>query len=198
MSKTLRTGILVLLISLLLTSFSAATAGPMDSLKVTVDEVMQVLKASELDQDLKREKLSTTIRGAFDFASMAQRILARNWKKASPQERQQFTALLSALMEKSYIGNIEAYTDEKVAFVKERIKKNNAAIDTLILTDSKEIPVSYRMLLRDGDWKVYDVIVESVSFVNSYRSSYGEIIKKNGMTGLLAKMEEKLTQLQEQ
>ncbi len=197
MFRTARTCFSILFLSLLLINPCWAAATPMATLQETVTEVMEILKTGKLETATTRTELAGIIRDSFDFKSMAQRILARNWKKTSPQERDKFIGLLAELLENSYIGNIEAYTDEKVEFVKERIKKKNAAIDTLIVTKTKEIPVSYRMIQRGETWKVYDVIVESVSFVNSYRDSYGQIIKKSGMSGLLAKMEEKLALAEE-
>lgn len=198
MLKATRIVLLFALCTLLLTSLSWAGPSPMEQVKETIDKVIEIIKSQDLNRDAKREKLSATIRSSFDFTSMSQRILAQNWRKTSPQEREQFIRLLAELLERSYIGNIENYTDEKVEFVKERIKQKNAAIDTLIITESKEIPVSYRMLQNKEEWKVYDVVIESVSFVNNYRNSYGQVIKKQGMAGLLAKMEEKLTQLRQE
>lgn len=198
MFKTTRYCFLIAVVTLLLTTSAFATTEPMEKVKLTVNRVMEILTTPDLDQALKRQQLSSTIRNAFDFHSMAQRILARKWKKTSVQERERFTQLLAQLLEKNYLNNIENYTDEKVEFVKQRIKNNSAAIDTLILTKNKEIPVSYRLIQNGEEWKVYDVVIESVSFVNNYRSSYGQIIKKSGITGLLAKMEEKLAQLQQE
>ncbi len=198
MLKMARYGFLFALFTLLLTNLSWAATGPMEKVKLTVGEVIEIIKTSTLDEEQKREKLSAAIRSSFDFPSMSQRILARNWKKTSPQEREHFIRLLSELMERNYLGNIENYTDEKVEFTKERIKKNKAAIDTLIITKNKEIPVSYRMLQKGEEWRVYDVVIESVSFVNNYRNSYGQVIKKQGVAGLLAKMEEKLAQLRQE
>lgn len=198
MFKSARYAVLFTLFTLLLTNLCWAAPGPMEKVKVTVGEVIEIIKTSDLDHEQKRAKLSTTIRNSFDFASMSQRILARNWQQTTSQEREQFIRLLSELLERNYIGNIENYTDEKVEFTKERIKKNYAAIDTLIITKSKEIPVSYRMQQKGEEWRVYDVVIESVSFVNNYRNSYGKIIKKQGIAGLLAKMEEKLVQLRQE
>ncbi len=197
-TKIVRYGLFSIISTLLLTTPCWSAPGPMEKIKHTVAEVMTILKNPDLDQETKRGKLSTTIRSAFNFRSMSQRILARNWKKASPQERDQFIELLSELLERNYIGNIEGYTNEKVEFIKESFKKKNAKIDTLILTKSKEIPVSYRMILNNEEWKVYDIVIESVSFVNNYRNSYGQIIKRKGIAGLLTKMEEKLAQLQQE
>ena len=88
------------------------------------------------------------------------------------------------------MGKIEAYTDERVEYLKEKMKKKSAVVDTHIVTKSVNIPISYKVLRSGDDWLVYDVVVEEVSLISNYRSTYAEIFKKEGMSGLLAKMEE--------
>ncbi len=189
-----------LFIGLLLLASTPAVAaqGPLDQARATVDAVMAILKDSSLEKQVRREQLSATILARFQFAEMSQRILALNWKSANPQQREQFVAIFSKLLERNYLGHIEDYTDEKIDFVKERVQGNRAAVDTLVVTKNKEIPISYRMVQEGTEWMVYDVVIESVSFVNNYRSSYGEILKKDGFDGLLARMSEKLTELEQQ
>jgi phospholipid transport system substrate-binding protein len=182
---------------LLLAGGALATPGPMEQARTTVDAVMAILKESALEKEARREKLSTTIRARFDFNEMSQRILAVNWKSASTEQREQFVKIFSDLLERNYIGRIESYTNEKIDFVKERVQGDRAAVDTVIVTKSAEIPISYRMVQQGSEWMVYDVVVESVSFVNNYRSSYGEILKKEGFDGLLTRMAEKLAQLEQ-
>ncbi len=183
---------------LLASTTAVASQGPLDQARATVDAVMAILQESDLEKQVRRERLSAAILARFDFAEMSQRILALNWRSANGQQRERFVALFSDLLERNYIGHIEAYTDEKIDFVKERVQGNRAAVDTVIVTKSVEIPISYRMVHKGADWKVYDVVIESVSFVNNYRSSYGEIVKKEGFDGLLARMSEKLTELEQQ
>jgi phospholipid transport system substrate-binding protein len=177
-------------------TISAATPGPMDQIRNTVDEVIGILKASNLEKSVRREKLSAAILARFDFAEMSQRILALNWKTASSEQRDAFVKVFSSLLERNYIGHIEGYTDEKVAFIKERILENRASVDSVIQTKTVEIPISYRLVQVGNEWKVYDVVIESVSFVSNYRSSYGEIVKKEGFNGLLARMSKKLADLE--
>jgi phospholipid transport system substrate-binding protein len=183
---------------LLASTAAIAAPGPLDQARATVDAVMAILKDSNLEKQVRRERLTAAIRARFDFAEMSQRILALNWKKANATQRERFVTLFSSLLERNYIGRIEAYTDEKIDFVKERVQGNRAAVDTLIITKSVEIPISYRMVQEGDEWMVYDVVIESVSFVNNYRSSYGEILKKDGFDGLLVQMSKKLTELEQQ
>jgi len=189
--------LLALGVFLLAASVAAATPGPMEQARTTVDAVMAILREANLEKEARREKLSTTIRARFDFNEMSQRILATNWKNASAEQRSRFVNIFSDLLERNYIGRIESYTDEKIDFLKERVQGNRAAVDTVIVTKSAEIPISYRMVQQGSEWMVYDVVIESVSFVNNYRNSYGEILKKEGFDGLLTRMKEKLAQLEQ-
>ncbi len=188
---------LLIAVILLASTAVAATPGPLDQARATVDAVMAILQETHLEKQERRERLSATIRARFDFTEMSQRILALNWKNASDLQRERFVGLFSDLLERNYIGRIESYSDEKIDFVKERVQGNRAAVDTLIVTKSVEIPISYRMVQKGPEWMVYDVVIESVSFVNNYRSSYGEILKKDGFEGLLARMTEKLAELEQ-
>ncbi|MEJ2201947.1 MAG: ABC transporter substrate-binding protein [Desulfuromonadaceae bacterium] len=182
---------------LLAATVSAAAPGPMEKINATVDEVLSILKNKEIDKSARRGQLRCAIFSRFNFDEMAQRILALNWKKATDQQRSEFVTIFSELLERNYVGHIESYTDEKVEFIKERIIGNRAAVDSVIYTNTVEIPISYRLVQVEDDWKVYDVVIENVSFINNYRSSYGEIVKDEGFDGLLTRMSEKLEELKQ-
>jgi len=177
---------------------SAAGTSATDAVRTSVDAIIGILKDASLDQSARRDKIRTVIAGRFDFRAMSQRTLATNWRKASKEEQQHFVQLFSELIQDSYIGRIEAYTNETVKYPGEKIIKNRAVVDTLILTSSAEIPVSYRLYLKDGQWLVYDVTVEGVSLISNYRTSYQEIVKNEGLAGLLARMQEKVKELANQ
>ncbi len=134
----------------------------------------------------------------FDFRAMSQRTLATNWKKASKEEQQHFVDLFAELIQNTYIGRVEAYTNETVVYSREKVMDDRAVVDTMIITSNAEIPVSYKLHLKDERWLVYDVSIEGVSLISNYRTSYQEIVMKEGFTGLLAKMEEKVRELANQ
>jgi phospholipid transport system substrate-binding protein len=139
------------------------------------------------------------INGRFDFRAMSQRTLATNWKKASKEQQQEFVQLFAQLIENTYIGRVEAYTDEKVDFPGEKVKGKKAVVETLILTATADIPINYKVYQKkNGEWWVYDVIIEGISLISNYRSSYQEIVKKEGFDGLIAKMKNKIEELESQ
>ena len=178
-----------------LASMAIAAGNATESVRTSVDAIIGILKDAGLDKPAKRDKIRGVIAERFDFRAMSQRTLATNWKKASKEEQQQFTELFAALIQDTYISRVEAYTNEEVKYPGEKVTDDRAVVDTLIVTSSKEIPVTYRLYLKGDRWLVYDVNIEGVSLISNYRNSYQEIVKREGFTGLLAKMEEKVKEL---
>jgi len=191
---------LILAASMLLaiTNLSAAVESPTDSIRSSVDGILTLLKDKELDKATRREKIGKVIGNRFDFRAMSQRTLATNWKKASTEQKKEFIALFSKLIENTYIGRVEAYTDEKVDYPGEKVKGKKAVVETLILTATADIPVNYKVYLKNDKWWVYDVVIEGISLISNYRSSYQEIVKKDGFEGLIAKMKAKIKELESQ
>lgn len=175
-----------------------AEPSPIRAVQESVDEILAVLQDESIDRSTSRERIRTTINNRFDFRAMSQRTLATNWKKATDQEQQKFIGLFSQLIENTYLGKIEAYTSEVVKYQGEKVKGRKAVVETLIITASSEIPVDYRLYLKGDNWLVYDVIIEGVSLISNYRSSYQEIVSREGFDGLLARMQEKIEELESQ
>lgn len=187
--------LITLALTLAATPALTAPVTPLEEVRTTVDAVLALLRDKSLDPDLRRTQVTQLVRSRFDFISMSQRILATHWRSASPQEQQRFVTLFSDLLEANYTSKIEAYTNETVQYRGEQIIGDRASIDTSIITASAEIPIAYRLLRAGDHWLVYDVVIEGVSFVSNYRSTYGEIVRREGMSGLLRQMEEKLREV---
>jgi len=186
-------------IALTVANIAAADASPTDAVRGSVDSILTLLQNKELDQATRRKEMRKVINGRFDFRAMSQRTLATNWKKASKEQQQEFVQLFAQLIENTYIGRVEAYTDEKVDYPGEKVKGKKAVVETLILTASADIPINYKVYQKkNGEWWVYDVIIEGISLISNYRSSYKEIVKKEGFDGLIAKMKNKIKELESQ
>ncbi len=174
---------------------ASADPAPIESVRIAVNAILDILKNQELDKAVKRDRMREVIDARFDFRAMSQSTLATNWKKASKDEQQQFVKLFGKLIQNTYIGQVEAYTNEEVTYPSEKIKGKRAVVDTLIITSTAEIPVNYKLYLKKNQWRVYDVIIEGVSLISNYRSTYQEIVKKEGFSGLLARMEAKIDEI---
>ncbi len=168
--------------------FSTPTARVKDS----VDKVITVLRDKDIAREERWSRIGLVINDSFDFRSMSQSILATNWKKATPEERQQFVVFFSQYLEDTYRTKIEAYTNQKVEYTGETIRGKRAVVETLIITDSTKIPVNYKLKNNDGNWFAYDVVIEGVSLVSNYRSTFAAIVKNDGMEGLLSDIESRI------
>ena len=170
---------------------------PMTTAEASVNRVLDVLRDANLKspaaKEKKKEKLRVIYKDMFDEIEFSKRTLTRNWNKFSPAERVEFVKLFEQVLEKSYIDKILDYSNEKVDFYKESmLSDNQAEIQTKIVTASKEIPIYYRMILKDGKWKVYDVVVENVSLVQNYRTQFNDILTKNTPEQLLEILRKKV------
>ena len=170
---------------------------PMTTVEASVNKVLNVLRDSKLKspaaKEIKKEKLRIIYKEMFDEIEFSKRTLTRNWNKFNPAQRVEFVSLFEQVLEKSYIDKIQDYSNEKIDFYKEDMTSDNTAeIQTKIVTSSKEIPIFYRMTLKDGKWKVYDVVVENVSLVQNYRTQFNDILGKNTPEQLLEILRKKV------
>ncbi|MFT7458686.1 MAG: phospholipid transport system substrate-binding protein [Planctomycetota bacterium] len=185
----------LIFIMVLMTSTSLLAADfttPMGRVKDSVDRVIAVLKDKSLDREASWEKIGAIIDDGFDFRSMSQSVLATNWKKASLEERSRFTEFFSIYIEETYRSRIEAYTDEEIIYKDEVIRGNRAVVETIIRTDTVDIPINYKLKENEGEWFAYDVIVEGVSLINNYRNTFAVIVKNEGMEGLLSDIQRRI------
>jgi phospholipid transport system substrate-binding protein len=167
----------------------AAAVAPTDAVRKTTDRILTVLKAPEGSRAQKWKDIGAIIDSRFDFRSMSQSILATNWRTATPAEKKQFVDFFSQYLEDTYRTKIEAYTNQRIEYVKESVQGDRAVVETLIVTDTAKIPVTYKLKLNDGEWFGYDVVIEGVSLINTYRDMFNAIIKAEGMDGLFSDMQ---------
>lgn len=170
---------------------------PMDAVQVNVNKVLEVLRDPKLKaasaKEIEKEKLRLIYERMFDDVELSKRTLSRNWNSMNVAQRKEFVLLFRQVLEKAYIDKILAYTDEKIVFDRETmVSKTQAEIQTKIVTPSKEIPISYRVLLKNGAWKVYDVVIENVSLVLNYRTQFNDILAKNTPEQLLEILRKKV------
>jgi len=165
---------------------------PMARVKDSVEKVIIILEDESLVREIRWEKIGVVIDQSFDFRSMSQSILATNWKTATPAEREKFVEFFSQYLEEIYRAKIEAYTNQKIEYIGETINGKRAVVETLIITDNTEIPVNYKLKNNDGTWFAYDVVIEGISLVSNYRSTFAAIVKNDGMDGLLNDIQQRI------
>ena len=185
------------LLMIFILSVPVYAGAPTTAVEATVNRVLNVLRDPKLKspdaKEIKKEKLRVIYKDMFDEMEFSRRTLTRNWKKFTPEQRVEFVNLFEQVLEKSYIDKILDYSNEKIVFYKETmIPEDKAEVQSKIVTSSKEIPIDYRMILKDGKWKVYDVVVENVSLVQNYRTQFNEILADGTPEQLLQTLRKKV------
>ncbi|WP_083928838.1 MlaC/ttg2D family ABC transporter substrate-binding protein [Geopsychrobacter electrodiphilus] len=187
-----------LLIVLVMLSFAlpvhASTISPREQMKQMVDGVFAVLN-SDLTPEAKKQKISGTVQKYLSVESLSQRTLGVYWRQASADQLKHFMSLYVQILEQTYLNRVDDYSGGKVDYLQELIHKDKAILDTEFVSPERKISVKYKMLEMNGVWQIYDVLIEGVSLVRSYRSSYNEILRKEGFDGLFKRMDEKLAQM---
>jgi phospholipid transport system substrate-binding protein len=185
---------------------AAAAATTMPPRAVVEQAVGQVITVLE-DAQRGRGQVEPASRGAaqrvrvelrriatdlFDFQEVARRSLGRHWAGRTADEQAEFLTLFTDLLERAYVGRIEAYSDERIVYTGETVDGDYAVVRSRILTKRPtETALDYRLHRAGGRWKVYDVLIDGVSFVSTYRSEFNRIIQLHSWDELMDRLRKK-------
>jgi phospholipid transport system substrate-binding protein len=189
-----------LLIFMLLISPLQAEAGlPLDTVEKHVNSVLNILRdpamQGEANKEAKEQKIESIANQMFDYVALSKLTLGRSWKQFTREQQKEFVSLYQSILKNAYMDKILSYTDEKVTFDKElMLSDNKAEVQTKIITKSTEIPIFYRVYLKDGEWRVYDVIIEGISLIKNYRTQFREILANNPPEEVLKILREKTSE----
>ena len=196
MRRIIVVGVLGVAATLVAVGRPARAGVPTDQLKAATDGVLKLIQDPELKKPDKAQERRKQIRAVaneiFDWQETGKRALARHWQARTPQQREEFSALFADLIERSYVGKIEAYSGERILYVGDSIEGDQATVRTKLVTKSNtEIPIDYRMFKGGDRWRAYDVLIEGVSLVSNYRTQFNKIIQQSSYDELVKKLKTK-------
>jgi len=118
-----------------------------------------------------------------DFDKIAPLVLGKNWKTATAEEKERFKREFQTLIVRTYSRAFIEYNDWTIRFLP--FETMNDAAKTIVKTEvlqpgQQPVDVNYRMLLINGEWKVYDIMIDGVSLVTNYRATFNEEIQSKG------------------
>ena len=156
----------------------------LDTVKANVNGVLDVLRdpklKGEAGKKVKTQKIEVAAEKLFDFVELSKRTLGLSWNDFTPDQRKEFVRLFESILKDAYVEKITAYTNEPVNFVKEiPLSETTVEVDSVVVMKDGQVPINYRVIKKDNDWKVYDVVIEGVSLVSNYRTQFREILANN-------------------
>ena len=165
-----------------------------DFLKSNLDRVFEVLQKKDLEQQAKNKAVVEIVTPMFDFTRMAKLSLGRkHWPNLSPDQRETFTDLFVERLRQSYLNKLTTYTDEKIIYESPVVVKKKVHVPTLLISNGKKISMLYKLYPTTNTWKIYDVEIQGVSIIRSYRAQFNEILQKGTFEDLLQKMQKPIS-----
>jgi phospholipid transport system substrate-binding protein len=181
------------LVSTLLASPIAARAGDAtEQLRATIDGFVAIINStpvSELVAHGLPESARILVFARFDFSEMARRSLGSHWGSLNGGEQSEFVEGLSQRLLASYGRTVRSNSGDNIQFKNEVREGELVKVATQVVSDScEELPIDYRLHDVDGQWKVFDVVIDHVSLVNNYRAQFERVIAKSSVRELLRMM----------
>ncbi len=179
---------------LLIFLFPVAAGAQQQDARATVEahvnNVLKVLRNPALkgEKGEKQKKAETMAEAEkfFDFVELSKRTLGLDWNRFSLEQRKEFVNLYKGLLQDTYIDRITAYTNEKVEFANAvPLGQNTVEVRSEVINQGGKVPIYYRVMNENGQWRVYDIVIEGVSLITNYRSQFRQILVNQSPQALL-------------
>jgi phospholipid transport system substrate-binding protein len=159
-------------------------------LKSRLDRVFEVLQKKDLEQQTKNKAVVEIVTPMFDFALMAKLSLGKkHWPGLTKEKQDRFTELFVTRLRQSYLNKLTTYTDEEIIYEPPVEVNKKIHIPTRLISKGREISMLYKFYNSNNSWKVYDIEIQGVSIIRSYRSQFNEILQRGTMDDLFEKLE---------
>lgn len=171
--------------------------GPRDAVEAAVARFMNILQGGRSDGAVitadRLGEIREIVREMFDFDEISRRALSRHWQALPSEEQAEFVTLFRDLLERAYLTQVEAAGGEKITFLGESIDGGGSATvrSKVVTRHGAEIPLDYRLHVLDGRWRIYDVVVQGISFIASYRTQFDRVIRAESYSSLRERLQKK-------
>jgi len=156
-----------------------------------IDAVLMVLEKKDIDEESKKSEILEIVDPMFDFSLMAKLTLGKKyWPGLNKEEKKRFTDLFIKRLKESYSHKLLLYSNEEVIYEAPTEQQKKVQVQTYLISKDQKISILYKFFKRGNDWKIYDIEIEGVSFIQTYRSQFSEILQSGTFEDLLRKLEE--------
>jgi phospholipid transport system substrate-binding protein len=192
----------IVLVAVMVATAHAADQPPDVMIRSVTDEVLKIVRDDRaiLSGDAVRaaELVERKVLPRFDFQRMTALAVGRDWRVATPAQRERLVELFRSLLVRTYSNALTQYKDQPIEF--RPLRGGAADSDVRVHADIRQpgaapIALDFRLEKAAEGWKVYDIAVAGVSLVTNYRGSFSQEIQRRGVDGLIRSLEDKNRQL---
>jgi phospholipid transport system substrate-binding protein len=180
-------------VTLLLTPSPLLAGEPSVQLSATINEFVNILvntPVAELRAKGLPARAMELVFRRFDFSQMTKRSLGRHWGALAPADQREFVSAFTQKLLVAYGRTVRTSGDERIQFQNEVIDGNDAKVKTKVVSNGDALAIDYHLHAIDGQWKVYDMVIDHVSIVNNYRAQFDRVIAKSSVKELLQRMKQ--------
>ena len=179
---------------------AAQELGPEDLVKKVTQEVLDAIKSDkQLAAGDKRRAIKLAeekVLPHVDFEEATRLAVGRGWAQATPEQRKKLVTEFRNMLVRTYSNAITAYEGQTMKVMPVRMKPGDTDVtvhNQFIRPGGKPVLLDYSMRKTDSGWKIYDIVVEGVSLVLTYRSEFDAVVKQEGIDGLIKRLAQKNT-----
>lgn len=182
---------------------TTATAAPdpekaQQLVEQSTSEMLAVLRAEaqegQVDLETVRAKLDELVLPHMDFITMTKLAVGRSWRDAERDQKRALVEEFRKLLVRTYTRSLREYEDQRLEFLPLRPSPYEDRVTVrsqVIQSGGPKIPVEYSLRYDEGRWQVYDIVVDGISLVTTYRSSFADIVSREGIAGLIEHLRRK-------
>ncbi len=196
MSKHLISKMLILVVCICLWGSQAmADENPLDVVKTGTNQVIKILKEYPQDTHARREKIRAVVDKYFDFNGVSKLALGPQWNNQPPEKQQEFAQEFSKLLFGKYIDSIEKYANQKITYSQQQVGPHHVVVESTVMNQGSPVHIDYALHLKNGKWGVYDVSVEGMSLVVSYRSQFDQMLANGSIDNILTMLKQQVARV---
>ncbi|MEE8551672.1 MAG: ABC transporter substrate-binding protein [Desulfobacterales bacterium] len=159
-------------------------------LKSKLDAVFVVLQKNDLEQETKNNEVIEIVTPIFAFSLMPRLSLGtKYWTGLTKENKKRFTDLFVKRLKESYLEKLNLYTNEIIVYGAPVQVKKKIHIPTELISKDNKIDMLYKLYKSKSGWKIYDIEIQGVSIISTYRSQFAEVMSTGTIDDLLLKLE---------
>lgn len=182
----------ILLMSTIAPAASAAD-DPLNVVRTTVDQALTVLRDKQTPTAQRQQKLRDIVSASFDFKAMSQSAMGYYWKQITPAQQQEFQTVFVTFIENSYLAKINEFVSGEVKYLNAQPNGTQFSMvkTSVVMPNTGAISLDFRLLNINGQWQIYDVLVDGISILANYRNQFNRIMSSKGYDTLIRDLKSK-------
>ena len=188
----------LLLLIFALPAAAVQSQSPLELIRDTADQVLAEVVSKKLELARAPGRIYGLVEDkvlpGFDFTRMSRLVLGKYWQRATPVQKSAFETAFRELLVRTYATVLLNYSDQAITYLPMRQSEDASHVTVATLVNNStapSVPINYKLYLKQEEWKVYDVIIDGVSLITNYRSSFNAQIRRYELDGLIRNLEKR-------